>query len=33
VIAAAIYLLVTLFSQFVIKRIELRTTRFERSAS
>src|SRR5471030_289319 len=32
-IAAAIYLLVTLFSQFVIKRIELRTTRFERSAS
>ncbi|NMC26061.1 MAG: arginine ABC transporter permease ArtQ [Serratia sp.] len=33
VIAACIYLLVTLFSQFVIKRIELRTTRFERSAS
>lgn len=31
--AAAIYLIVTLFSQFVIKRIELRTTRFERSAS
>ncbi|MEG3134202.1 arginine ABC transporter permease ArtQ [Rouxiella sp. T17] len=31
--AAAIYLVVTLFSQFVIKRIELRTTRFERSAS
>ncbi|MCC3701092.1 arginine ABC transporter permease ArtQ [Rouxiella badensis] len=33
VTAAAIYLVVTLFSQFVIKRIELRTTRFERSAS
>ncbi|QOI54152.1 arginine ABC transporter permease ArtQ [Rouxiella badensis] len=33
VTAAAIYLIVTLFSQFVIKRIELRTTRFERSAS
>ncbi|MDR3432386.1 MAG: arginine ABC transporter permease ArtQ [Rouxiella aceris] len=31
--AACIYLVVTLFSQFVIKRIELRTTRFERSAS
>ncbi|EIC84838.1 arginine ABC transporter permease ArtQ [Serratia sp. M24T3] len=31
--AAAIYLVVTLFSQFVIKRIELRTTRFDRSAS
>lgn len=31
--AAAIYLVVTLVSQFVIKRIELRTTRFERSAS
>ncbi|BCQ34094.1 MULTISPECIES: arginine ABC transporter permease ArtQ [Erwinia] len=30
VIAAGIYLLITLFSQFVLKRIELRTTRFER---
>lgn len=29
VIAAGIYLLITLFSQFVLKRIELRTTRFE----
>lgn len=31
--AAAIYLLVTLVSQVVIKRIELRTTRFERGHS
>jgi arginine transport system permease protein len=30
VIAAAIYLVVTLISQYIIKRIELRTTRFER---
>ncbi|WP_455814437.1 arginine ABC transporter permease ArtQ [Pseudomonas graminis] len=30
VIAAGIYLLITLFSQAVLKRIELRTTRFER---
>lgn len=30
VIAAAIYLLITLFSQAILKRIELRTTRFER---
>jgi len=30
VIAAGIYLLITLFSQFVLKRIEQRTTRFER---
>ncbi|CCG86783.1 arginine ABC transporter permease ArtQ [Erwinia piriflorinigrans] len=30
VAAAAIYLLITLFSQQVLKRIELRTTRFER---
>ncbi|KQN56857.1 arginine ABC transporter permease ArtQ [Erwinia sp. Leaf53] len=29
-IAAAIYLLITLFSQAILKRIELRTTRFER---
>lgn len=29
VIAAAIYLLITLFSQAILKRIELRTTRFE----
>ncbi|MFG1175328.1 arginine ABC transporter permease ArtQ [Erwiniaceae bacterium CAU 1747] len=33
VIAAAIYLLITLFSQQVLKRIELRTTRFERGGS
>ncbi|WP_016674941.1 arginine ABC transporter permease ArtQ, partial [Yersinia pestis] len=33
VIAAAIYLVVTLLSQYVLKWIELRTTRFERSAS
>ncbi|MBK0001819.1 MULTISPECIES: arginine ABC transporter permease ArtQ [Erwiniaceae] len=33
VIAAAIYLLITLFSQQVLKRIELRTTRFERGDS
>ncbi|MCL2899929.1 arginine ABC transporter permease ArtQ [Brenneria tiliae] len=33
VIAAAIYLLITLFSQYVLKRIELRTTRFERRPS
>ncbi|VTT28354.1 Arginine ABC transporter [Klebsiella pneumoniae] len=32
-IAAAIYLLITLFSQQVLKRIELRTTRFERGDS
>ncbi|AJI96536.1 amino ABC transporter, permease, 3-TM region, His/Glu/Gln/Arg/opine family domain protein [Yersinia ruckeri] len=32
-IAAAIYLVVTLLSQYVIKLIELRTTRFERSPS
>lgn len=31
--AAAIYLLITLFSQQVLKRIELRTTRFERGDS
>ncbi|MCU5774989.1 arginine ABC transporter permease ArtQ [Erwiniaceae bacterium BAC15a-03b] len=31
--AAAIYLLITLFSQFVLKRIELRTTRFEQGNS
>ncbi|RLM27304.1 arginine transporter permease subunit ArtQ [Brenneria alni] len=30
VIAAAIYLVITLISQYVLKRIELRTTRFER---
>lgn len=30
VIAAGIYLLITLVSQAVLKRIELRTTRFER---
>ncbi|MNI98238.1 Arginine ABC transporter permease protein ArtQ [compost metagenome] len=30
VIAAAIYLIVTLLSQYIIKRIELRATRFER---
>ncbi|HGM5488670.1 TPA: arginine ABC transporter permease ArtQ [Serratia fonticola] len=30
VIAAAIYLVVTLLSQYILKRIELRTTRFER---
>ena len=33
VIAAAIYLVVTLLSQYVLKWIDLRTTRFERSAS
>ncbi|ROR11227.1 arginine ABC transporter permease ArtQ [Erwinia sp. JUb26] len=33
VMAAAIYLLITLFSQQVLKRIELRTTRFERGGS
>ncbi|MFS2223430.1 arginine ABC transporter permease ArtQ [Pantoea sp. B65] len=32
-IAAVIYLLITLFSQFVLKRIELRTTRFEQGNS
>ncbi|MTD26651.1 arginine ABC transporter permease ArtQ [Erwinia sorbitola] len=32
-IAAAIYLLITLFSQAILKRIELRTTRFERGES
>lgn len=32
-IAAAIYLLVTLLSQYIIKRIELHTTRFERGAT
>ncbi|WNN45812.1 MULTISPECIES: arginine ABC transporter permease ArtQ [Winslowiella] len=32
-IAAAIYLLITLFSQWVLKRIELRTTRFEQGNS
>lgn len=32
-IAACIYLVVTLFSQLVLKRIERRTTRFERSVS
>ncbi|CNK32332.1 arginine ABC transporter permease ArtQ [Yersinia alsatica] len=32
-IAAAIYLVVTLLSQYVLKWIELRTTRFERSPS
>ncbi len=31
-VAAAIYLIITLFSQFVLRRIELRTTRFERGA-
>ncbi|WCG81656.1 arginine ABC transporter permease ArtQ [Pectobacterium sp. A5351] len=33
VIAAAIYLIITLLSQYVLKRIELRTTRFERRPS
>ena len=32
-IAAGIYLLITLFSQFVLKRIELRATRFEQGNS
>ncbi|MCP1065550.1 arginine ABC transporter permease ArtQ [Serratia symbiotica] len=32
-IAAAIYLLVTLLSQYIIKRIDLYTTRFERGAT
>ncbi|AOV96526.1 arginine transporter permease subunit ArtQ [Edwardsiella hoshinae] len=32
-VAATIYLLITLLSQYVLKHIELRTTRFERSAS
>ncbi|PWC10393.1 arginine ABC transporter permease ArtQ [Brenneria roseae subsp. americana] len=32
-IAAAIYLVITLLSQYVLKRIELRTTRFERRPS
>ncbi|NIG87927.1 arginine ABC transporter permease ArtQ [Serratia symbiotica] len=32
-IAAAMYLLVTLLSQYIIKRIELHTTRFERGAT
>mgnify|MGYP001942029014 CR=1 FL=1 len=32
-IAAGIYLLITLFSQFVLKRIELRATRFEQGSS
>lgn len=32
-IAAAIYLLVTLLSQYIIKRIELHTTRFQRGAT
>jgi arginine transport system permease protein len=32
-LAAAIYLLITLLSQAVLKRIELRTTRFERGNS
>jgi len=31
-VAAAIYLLITLFSQAILRRIELRTTRFERGA-
>ena len=30
VIAAAIYLVITLFSQYILKRIDLRATRFER---
>ncbi|MGR6771710.1 arginine ABC transporter permease ArtQ [Pectobacterium brasiliense] len=33
VVAAAIYLVITLLSQYVLKRIELRTTRFERRPS
>ncbi|MBA0218693.1 arginine ABC transporter permease ArtQ [Pectobacterium brasiliense] len=33
VVAAAIYLIITLLSQYVMKRIELRTTRFERRPS
>ncbi|MBO9932809.1 hypothetical protein J7393_21635, partial [Xanthomonas phaseoli pv. dieffenbachiae] len=33
VVAAAIYLIITLLSQYVLKRIELRTTRFERRPS
>ncbi|WP_440864424.1 arginine ABC transporter permease ArtQ [Symbiopectobacterium purcellii] len=33
VIAAAIYLVITLLSQYVLKRIELHTTRFERRPS
>lgn len=33
IVAAAIYLVITLFSQQVLKRIELRTTRFERGES
>ncbi len=32
-VAAAIYLVITLFSQAVLRRIELRTTRFERGNS
>ncbi|AOM40710.1 arginine ABC transporter permease ArtQ [Xenorhabdus hominickii] len=32
-IAAAIYLVITLVSQFILRRIEMRTTHFERSAS
>ena len=32
-VAAAIYLIVTLLSQYIIKLIEFRTTRFERSSS
>ncbi|WP_340615605.1 arginine ABC transporter permease ArtQ [Xenorhabdus entomophaga] len=33
VIAAAIYLVITLVSQFILKQLEMRTTHFERSAS
>lgn len=33
VVAAAIYLIITLLSQYILKRIELRTTRFERRPS
>ncbi|UAY90339.1 arginine ABC transporter permease ArtQ [Pectobacterium polaris] len=33
VVAAAIYLIITLLSQYVLKRIELHTTRFERRPS
>jgi arginine transport system permease protein len=30
IVAAAIYLVITLFSQYILKRIDLRATRFER---
>lgn len=33
IVAAAIYLVITLLSQYILKRIDLRATRFERRPS